>query len=206
MNNFDLEKAFDCINHEILLYKLEFYGITDNVYMLLKSYLQNRYQKVTIRSGPFVKSESDWGLVRHGVPQGSVLGPLLFLLYINDLPSSIQLLNVNPQTTLFTDDTSVNISNQNNNVLGNNLKLVFTSMMKWFRANLLSLNLDKTYCMEFHSKYITKSGIQIKYNNNKITNTAELKFLGLVLHNTVSWKSHIDMLAPKLNKACYIAR
>jgi hypothetical protein len=60
--------------------------------------------------------------------------------------------------------------------------------------------------MEFHSKYITNSGIQIKYNDKKITNTTELKFLGLVLHNTVSWKSHIDMLAPKLNKACYSAR
>jgi hypothetical protein len=78
--------------------------------------------------------------------------------------------------------------------------------MKWFRANLLSLNLDKTYCMEFHSKYITNPGIQIKYNDKRITNTTELKFLGLVLHNTMSWKSHIDMLAPKLNKACYIAR
>jgi hypothetical protein len=125
---------------------------------------------VVIRSGPFVKSESDWGLVRHGVPQGSILGPLLFLLYINDLPSSIKLLNVNvnPQTTLFADDTSVIVSNQNNIILGNNLKLVFTSVMKWFKANLLSLNLEETYCMVFHSKYITNSGIQIKYNNKKL--------------------------------------
>jgi hypothetical protein len=165
-------------------------------------------QVYLIRSGPFVKSESDWGLVRHGVPQGSILGTLLFLLYINDLPSSIKLLNVNvnPQTTLFANDTSVIVSNQNNIVLRNNLKLVFTSVMKWFRANLLSLNLDKTYCMEFHSKYTTKSGIQIKYNDKKITNTTELKFLGLVLHNTMSSKRHFDMLAPKFNKACYIAR
>jgi hypothetical protein len=95
---------------------------------------------VVIRSGPFVKSESDWGLLRYGVPQGSILEPLLLLLYINDLLSSIKLLNVNvnPQTTLFADDTSVIVSNQNNIVLGNNSKLVFTSMMKWFKANLLS--------------------------------------------------------------------
>jgi hypothetical protein len=78
--------------------------------------------------------------------------------------------------------------------------------MKWFKANLLSLNLDKTYCTEFHSKYITNSGIQIKYDDKTVTNTTELKFLGLVLHNTMSWKRRIDMLAPKLNKACYNAR
>jgi hypothetical protein len=107
---------------------------------------------------------------------------------------------------LFADDTSVIVSNQTNIVLGNNLQLVFNSVMKWFKVNLLSLNLDKTYCMEFHSKYITNSGIQMKYNDKTVTNTTELKFLGLVLHNTMSWKSHTDMLAPKLNKACYIAR
>jgi hypothetical protein len=73
--------------------------------------------------------------------------------------------------------------------------------MKWFKANLLSLNLDKTYCMEFHPKYIIHSKIQIKYNNKIIANTTELKFLGLVLQNTMSWKSHTDMLATKSNKA-----
>jgi hypothetical protein len=104
------------------------------------------------------------------------------------------------------DDTSVIISNQNNALLGNNLKSAFINVMKWFKENLLSLNLDKTYCMEFHSKYTNSFEIQIKYNNKIIDNTIELKFIGLVLHNTMSWKSHTDMLAPKLNKASYIAR
>jgi hypothetical protein len=159
---------------------------------------------VIIKNGPFNKSESDWGLVKHGVPQGSILGPH----YVNDLPLIIKYLNANanPQTILFADDTSVIVSNQNNAVLGNNLKSVFTSVMNWFKANLLSLNLDKTYCMEFHSKYTINSEIQIKCNSKIIASTTEPKFLGLVLHNNMSWKRHIDMLASKLNKACYITK
>jgi hypothetical protein len=93
-----------------------------------------------------------------------------------------------------------------NSVLGKNLNLVFTSLMKWFKANLLSLHLEKTYCMEFHSKHIHHHDIQIKYNNKTIANTIELTFRGLILQNTMSWKSHIDMLASKLNKACYIVK
>jgi hypothetical protein len=89
--------------------------------------------------------------------------------------------------------TSVIVNNQNHTVLGNNLKSVFISVTKWFKANLLSLNLEKTYCMRFCSKDITNSEIQIKYNNKIIANTTELKFHGLVLHNTLSWKSHTDM-------------
>jgi hypothetical protein len=106
-------------------------------------------------------------------------------------------INANPQTILFADDRSAIVSNQNN--------AVFTSAMKWFKANLLSLNLDKTYRMEFRPKLLIP-----KYKLNTTTKLLpilpKLKFLGLVLHKSMSWKSHTDMLATKLNKACYIAR
>jgi hypothetical protein len=78
--------------------------------------------------------------------------------------------------------------------------------MKWFVANLLSLNLEETYCMEIHSKYINHHEIQIKHNKKTIVITSELKFLGLILHNIMCWKGHSDMMTSILNKACYMVR
>ena len=135
----DLQKAFDCVNYNILLTKLEFYGITGITYKLIKSYLQGRYQRVVLNNHSS-SSCSNWGKITHGVPQGSLLGPLLFLLYINDLP---QITNGNSKIVLFADDTSMIITNTNPSNFEKGVNKIIQDINKWFNTNLLSLSLEK---------------------------------------------------------------
>jgi hypothetical protein len=106
----DLTKAFNYLNHNILLSKLEFYGITGTTNNLIKSYLSDRYQTVLIKNNYPKNCFSDWGKVKQGVPQGFIHGPLYFLLYINDLPGII---NDISKPTIFADDTNIIFSHSN---------------------------------------------------------------------------------------------
>jgi hypothetical protein len=135
----DLHKAFDCVNHDILLSKMEFYGIIDKANNLIKSYLQNRYQGVQIKIDS-INYFSDWDLITDGVPQGSILGPLFFLLYINDLPNTISHLST---PILFADDTSLIISNPDSSQLQKDINTVIQTLSRWFHNNLLFSNSEK---------------------------------------------------------------
>jgi hypothetical protein len=143
----DLTQAFDCVNHGILLNKLHCYGIRGVCYAWCESYFVNRKQKVCLLSNSSEDvSSSNWERIVSGVTQGSILGPMLLIIYLNDLPYS---LDHEGTLVLYVDDTSVLITAKNYAELKNKVKPVLASMIEWFSANVLSLNMEKTNIMKF---------------------------------------------------------
>jgi len=137
------------------------------------------------------------------VPQGSILGPLLFLLYINDLS---KIINKTSAPIIFADDTSILLAHSNLIDFNNNIHILFTTLNKWLRANQLSLNFNKTNYVHFTNKRNMTVNLKIGFNNNFITNSSYTKFLGVTMDNTLSWNNRIDLLVKKLSIACYIIR
>ena len=136
----DLQKAFDTVNHQILLDKLEHYGIRGTALTWFKAYLSNRSQYVSVNG-----YSSNQLNVTCGVPQGSVLGPLLFLIYINDLPNSSSKLSF----YLFADDTNIYFESHSLSILQKVVNKELRNVRKWLDANKLALNIDKTNCVIF---------------------------------------------------------
>jgi len=201
---FDLAKAFDSVNHSLLIKKLPHYGITDKSKLLIESYLANRFQIVQLDSSiSNSKTTSMWTKVKYGVPQESVLGPLFFLLYLNDLPNAM-LHNATP--ILFADDTSILITGENVLKFQDDLNATFGQISKWLQVNSLSLNISKTYFIQFSSKSLNYPDINITYGNNYISKVNDKKFWGLIINNALSWKTHIDKILPKLCSACFAMR
>lgn len=199
----DLTKAFDHVDYNILLSKLEKYGIRGNVLSLIKSYLTNRVQITQIdRMCYNAKSElshfSRARTVQYGVPQGSVLGPLLFIIYINDLPKITE-----HPVVLFADDSTVVFSANNISSLENEINVTLQDIIHWLDDNSLLANLEKTKIMTFNPNNSDILNIDIKYNNNKIEHTNITKFLGLYIDSDLSWRSHSEHVTKKLSQFSY---
>jgi hypothetical protein len=179
---YDLQKACDCVNHKILLDKLEFYGIEGKFKTLIESYLTGRHQIYNIYNITDSNTSSKWEVIKCDVPQGSILGALFFLCYINDLP---EIINKDNNMVLFVDDTIIIITFRNKLDFNININQTFQDINTWFNVSLLTLNFNKTQYLEFRTKNYYNVNTQINYDEKSITTASEIKFLGLNIDDTL---------------------
>ena len=192
----DISKAFDKVWHPGLLYKLSNCGIQGELLEWLSSYLTDRKQRVTLEG-----QASDWGVIKAGVPQGSVLGPLLFLLYINDITNVI-----NNPARLFADDTSLYIIIDDNNVIqsGNSLNNDLEHISQWASNWLVQFNATKTLNMTISRKLQKQNHPTLIFNDTDILQVNSHKHLGLTMNSTLTWSEHILEICSKACKTLNI--
>ena len=183
----DLSKAFETVNHRILMNKLYHYGIRGVAYDLIKSYLSNRKQ--CVKSGSHLSVFMD---IECGVPQGSILGPLLFLLYVNDLPIAVDLYSI-----LFADDTCVLSSSKCDRTLILDLNEKLSRLNTWFTSNKLTVNYTKTNYIVFAGNKKSFDGV-IKMGTHTLQRVSSTKYLGIMFDEKLDWKSHVSYLCSKI--------
>ena len=193
----DLSKAFDTLDHEILIKKLYYYGIRGVLLEWFKSYLKNRAQFVQIGD-----EKSEMQYLRCGVPQGSILGPLLFIIYVNDMCNISNKLNF----ILFADDTSVFMSNPDIQILNEAFTRELSKLFKWLSNNKLVLNYKKTNYMIFTKKKIDFNNVELKVNEHTFQRAIVTKFLGVLIDHKLTWNEHTSNMCNKIAKNIGILR
>lgn len=193
----DLKKAFDLVNHHVLLNKLQNIGVREKSLRWFENNLDNRMQSVSVNG-----SLSDPLPVSLGVPQGSALGPLLFIIFINDLPTNIN----NSKTVMFADDTAIFYASKDLNEINLKLQEDLTNLSSWFDMNDLIVNTKKTKTMVFGSaKRLSNtssstSNCPLSLKQSNLEKTPSMKYLGVTLDPSLNWNDHIDNLCSKISK------
>ena len=189
---FYLKKAFDTVYHTILLKRLHAYGIRDNHLDWFKSYLNNRTQYVI-----YTNARSDIKTITHGVPQGSILGPLLFIQNVNDFSRASSL----SFSILFADDTSVFIEGECYKVVMNILNNELKNICIWLKSNKLTLDVKKSHKIMNNRTRIKEIMSNIIIENEKIIEVKYFKFLGVIIDNKLTWQDHISYIKNKIAKS-----
>lgn len=204
----DMSKAFDHVNHRILLQKMHTYGIRGKAYDWFKSYLDNREQSVEITSidhsqGKPIKKAftSDYRINNNGVPQGSILGPLLFLLYINDLPKV-----TNDKFILFADDSTLVIEAEQEASLKDKIEASLARVNQWLSENCLQINVNKTKIIHYKTQRANPAPLNVTFNNENVDQTEETIFLGIRVDAFLNWKPHVKSVCDKLDRFVYALR
>lgn len=201
-----MSKAFDYVCHNRLLAKLYRYGIRGPAFNWIRSYLENRMQCVeTARYCPenqcIQTYRSTYKLNKYGVPQGSILGPLLFLLYINDLPKALPYKSI-----LFADDTSILIECTDPKLYNYQINNALHLTVNWLHTNNLKVNIKKTKVLQFHTTKSKTQKLSIKFNNEAVEEVKETLFLGINIDSQCNWKSHIESVCTKVNRFVFALR
>ncbi len=195
----DFSKAFDTVDHDILISKLSRYGVAGTALNWFKNYLTNREQFVHLNGLSSKKSK-----ILFGVPQGSILGHLLFLIYINDMPMMCKKF----LPILLADDTNLKATREDFSILIKCTNDELSSIAHWLNLNKLTLNVKKCNFMIFCNinKYYPKELAKILINGNEILQVHSTKFLGVVLDERLSWSKHIDLVSTRSMKLLGILR
>ena len=188
----DLSKAFDCIRHDLLIAKLHAYGFSQEALTLINDYLTNRQQRVKV-NGSF----SSWKDLTRGVPQGSVLGPLLFNIYINDLLLFIQ----NSDICNYADDTTIYSCDKSLDNITHKLENDCNVALKWFADNFMKLNADKCHLLVLGQR--CDDSVTVKIGNTDVVNSSEEKLLGVHIDSKLSFDQHVSKLCQKASNKLY---
>ena len=183
----DLSKAFDCLPHDLLIAKLDAYGFDVEALKLIHSYLTGRKQRTKIN-----KTFSSWSDILYGVPQGSILSPLLFNIFINDM-----FLSTNNDIANYADDNSPFAYDYSNALVIEKLENTADILIQWYKDNYMKLNENKSKLLLSHSESENKS---IKIGNETILNTKSEKLLGITVDNKLTFKDHVSNLCKKANQ------